>query len=99
MKNKNFDLILNFGETTFNTTAGLEKLNKFKFCLDCLSINYKSLKSDSILQFIFEDLNIFQYQNLKNLYYKNMYDANALYDINDVMFMSYNKIVDRLSRA
>lgn len=99
MKNKNFDLMLNFGSTTFDTTAGIEKLNDFKTFLDMMGISHKVHKGDSILHFIFKGLNVFQYSNLKSYYYKNMYDDKAIYDINDVMFMSYDNLVDKLCRA
>ena len=99
MNSKNFDLMLNFGCIDFDTTAGIDKLNDFKLFLDIIGINYKIHKGNDILQFILNDLNLYQYSNLKSYYYKNMYNNNALYDINDVMFMSYDNMVDRLCRA
>ena len=94
--NKKFDLMLNFGSTTFDTVAGIDKLNAFKFILDCLGIGYTTHKTDSLLQFIFKGLNLFQYENLKKNYYDNMHDNKMIYDINDVMFMSYDNLVNKL---
>ena len=99
MNTNTFDLMLNFGNTTFDTTAGIDKLNGFKTFLDMMGIKHTIHKGNDILQFIINDLNLYQYSNLKSYYYKNMYDDKALYDINDVMFTSYNNMVDRLCRA
>lgn len=93
---KRFDLILNFGSTTYNTRAGIKKLDYFKFCIDCLDISYTIHETDSLLQFIFKGLDLTQFTYLKKTYYDYMYDSNSLYDINDVMFMSYDNLVNKL---
>ena len=95
---KTFDMMLNFSTLTTKTTAGNEKINAFKFFLDNENIKHNIHVSNDFLQVIFKELSISEYIKIKEYYYNNIYNNNCIYDINDVMFMSYNNMIDKISK-
>ena len=88
MNVKKFDFLLSFGDFT-----SLKKLENFKNFLDNNAINCQVVKN-SLTQFIFRGIEKADFIKIKNYFYKNLYDNKALYDLNNILFMSYNNALN-----
>lgn len=80
---KQYTFILNFGVLTNQNT--LESIQCF-----CIDIPHKIHIANSITQFIFKNISEDDYISIRDYYYSNIYDDKVLYDINDIMFMSFD---------
>lgn len=80
-----YTFILSFGCLTSD-----DKLASFKFFLECGLIPFKLHTSNDITQFVFHNISDADYQSVKDYYYTYLYDKNTLYDVNNIMFQSYD---------
>ena len=82
---KEYTFILSFGCLTSD-----DKLSDFKFFLDEKNISYGINSSVGVLQIIFNRISDIEYKTVKKYFYENLFISETLYDINDIMFMSFD---------
>lgn len=83
---KEYTFILNFGCLT-----PAKSLHNFKFFLDNKGITHRLHNPDTnSCQFVFKRISSREYKSVRKYFYDNLYIKDALFDVNDIMFMSFD---------
>lgn len=83
---KEYTFILNFGCLT-----PIKALYDFKSFLDKKSILHRLHNPDTnSCQFVFKRISGREYKSVRKYFYDNLHIKDALFDVNDIMFMSFD---------